>query len=82
MHKKQLTSVRVSVVFYCLPNTEAVRRPLRDHYITSLCYRYEIYVLHDLRRDEFLANLHVDNGLFLSESSLDVAHTNTHFGGW
>ena len=82
MHKKQLTSNRVSVVFYCLPNTEAVRRPLRDHYITSLCYRYEIYVLHNLRWNQFLANLHVDNGLFLSESSLDVAHTNTHFGGW
>ena len=35
--------------------------------------------LHNLCRDEFLANLHVDNMLFLGKRCLHISHTYTHF---
>ena len=38
--------------------------------------------LHNLGWDQFLADLDVDDGLFLSESGLHIAHTDTYLGGW
>ena len=47
--------------------------------ISAVCF-YRKTELYNLCRNEFLANLHVDNGFFLGKRCLHIAHTNAHFG--